>query len=186
MNTTEQAPMLKLYAIRNRDGQYFRAKGYGGCGKTWVDNLTKARVWPRTAPARAQITYFATSHSKYGVPKLVELHVTRVVEVDETARVKKVVAKKELNTALRAVRNRRDEIRRAEENLASEQARLDRLKHPEADERLRDRMMSGLKAAGWLEMDCDRWSDPVSGSKFNIDSAWAILMQRRSRQRGNV
>lgn len=84
MNT----PLLIMYAVRNRDKKYFRAKGYGGTGDTWVDSLSKARIYPKVGPARAQVTFFANNYPKFGIPDLVALLVTDVVVVNEKERVK--------------------------------------------------------------------------------------------------
>ena len=120
--------LMEFFAVRNRDGHYYRAKGYGGGGATWVTDLKKARIYARPGPARTQITYFATNHPDYGVPKLVRLMVTAVEEVDETARVNKSIAaavRRELN----AEKKRQKYIIESAEKAAKEaQARLDDLK----------------------------------------------------------
>ena len=39
-------PLLKMYAVRNSDGLYFRARGYSGYGKMWVEDLKFAKnLW---------------------------------------------------------------------------------------------------------------------------------------------
>jgi len=86
--------LLTMYAVRNKDGQYFRSKGYCGSGETWVDDIKKARIYPKPGPARAQVTFFAGAYPKYGVPDIVELRVTEVVAVDEAVRVKKALHRK--------------------------------------------------------------------------------------------
>jgi len=84
---------IKLYAVRNAEGQWFRRKGYGGYGKTWVDNFSAARIWNKIGHARAQVTYFAKHYPQYGIPELVELTVTGFEVLDETERVTKVLGK---------------------------------------------------------------------------------------------
>ena len=84
---------LVLYAVRNKDGWYFRAKG-GGLRGNWVDSLKKARIYSKPGPARAQVTFFANNYPKYGVPELVELRVTEVVTLNEDVRVKKSMNRK--------------------------------------------------------------------------------------------
>jgi hypothetical protein len=81
--------LLTMYAVRNRDGQFFRAKGYGGSGDTWVDSLKKARLYSKVGPARAQVTYFANKYPQYGIPELIELWVTDGGVLNEEDRVKK-------------------------------------------------------------------------------------------------
>ena len=54
---TEPQSALIMYAVRNRDGQYFRAKGYGGSGESWIEGLARARIYPRPGPARQVVTF---------------------------------------------------------------------------------------------------------------------------------
>jgi len=86
---------LKLYFVQNKEGKFFRAKGYGGYGKTWVDDVQKARIYNRIGPARATITWFANNYPEYGIPDLCEISVYNIqILHDEVERVKKAVAKK--------------------------------------------------------------------------------------------
>jgi len=120
-------PLLKMYAVRNRDGQFFRNKGYGGSRSTWVDGLQKARIWPKPGPARSQVTFFATSYPQYGVPELVELRVTEVAVLDESARVQKSIDRKAKKAAERAKRHAEWERDQAERKLKEAQSTLARL-----------------------------------------------------------
>jgi hypothetical protein len=45
---------LTLYAVRNREGKWFRAKGYGGYGDTWTPDIGKAKLYSKIARARAE------------------------------------------------------------------------------------------------------------------------------------
>jgi hypothetical protein len=86
--------LLTLYAVQNKDGKWFRAKGYGGGGKTWVDELNGAKIYAKIGQARAQVTYFAKNHPSFGIPNLVALDVISArVLVDEIPRAKKAVDK---------------------------------------------------------------------------------------------
>ena len=85
---------LTFYAVRNRNGQWFKAKGYGGYGKTWVNELTKARIYQRIGPARAMRTYFDKDNPQYGVPDIIELKVTEYNVLDESESVRKTAEKK--------------------------------------------------------------------------------------------
>jgi len=71
-----------LYAVMNKEGKYFRNKGYGGYGKSWVDGLKKARIYSHPGPAKAQITYWAKTFPEYGIPVLVELRVKEMNIID--------------------------------------------------------------------------------------------------------
>jgi len=71
---------LKFYAIRNRDGQWFRRKGYGGYGESWVEEITKARIFNKIGPARAQISWWFTNYPSFGCPEIVVFS-TQISEV---------------------------------------------------------------------------------------------------------
>ena len=45
---------MKLYAVRSKDGKYFRAKGYGGYGESWVDDIKNARLYKKLSQAYKQ------------------------------------------------------------------------------------------------------------------------------------
>lgn len=90
---------LDLYVVCNRNGQFLRAKGYGGSGEKWVNEINKARIYPKIGTARAQVTWFANNYPQYGVPKIVKLTCTGIEVLDEKERVKKsqkAKAKREL------------------------------------------------------------------------------------------
>ena len=120
-------PLMTVYAVRNKDGEYFRAKGYGGSGDTWVDSLKKARIYPKPGPARAQVTFFANNWPEFGVPELVELRVTEVVVLNEDKRVKKSQYRKEKEKAERAKRHAEWEHQKAQKQLKEAQETLRRL-----------------------------------------------------------
>jgi len=124
---------MTLYAVRNKDGQYFRAKGYGGSGETWVDSLSRARIYPKPGPARAQVTFFANNYPQYGIPKLVELHVTEVVDVDETSRVQKSQNRKAKEIVERKRRHAEWEKEQAEHKINEAKETLQRLKKAEKE-----------------------------------------------------
>ena len=121
-------PLLVMYAVRNKDGQYFRAKGYGGYGETWVDALSKARIYPRPAQARSRVTYFAEHFPSFGVPELVELRVTEIVALNESTRVKKSQQKKAAKRARWAENQAKSDLERAERKMKEAQAEIDRLR----------------------------------------------------------
>ncbi len=49
---------MKLYVVRNAKGQFFRAVGYEGYGPSWVDELERAKFYPKIGPAKGRVTYF--------------------------------------------------------------------------------------------------------------------------------
>ena len=115
---------LNFYIIQNKEGKYFRAKGFGGYGNTWVEDVKNARVYQKIGQARSRVSFFANTYPEYGVPDILELTVTGVTVLDETSRVEKAAkakAKKELKRVERAIEHQRV-------NLAHEQAILDERK----------------------------------------------------------
>lgn len=118
---------LTMYAVRNQEGKFFRAKGYGGYGDTWVDDLKKAKIYPRIGQARSRVTFFANTYPQYGIPDLVELRVTEMIAVQEVKRVKKSQSRKEKHEAEMKKQRAEWEKKRAEEQIAKAQATLRRL-----------------------------------------------------------
>lgn len=123
INTT-----LILYVVRNEKGQFFRAKGYGGGGATWVDDINKAKIYSHTGGARGTITWFANNYPKYPTLELIKLTVTGLEVMDETARVKKAQEKKAKQEAKRKQRQAEYKLAEAERNLKEAQEVLKRLK----------------------------------------------------------
>lgn len=123
----------KLYAVRNSSGQWFRAKGFGGYGDSWVDELEKARIYGKIATARACVSYWAGACPEYPAPELVELRVTEAVVLDEAARVakaKKSKAEREAEIARREAKWRlvsaKKEMERAKQELKRARAQAGR------------------------------------------------------------
>ena len=129
---------LSLYAVRNKEGKYFRAKGYGGYGSNWVDNIEQAKIYPKIGQARSRVTFFANNFPTFGVPDLIELKVTQAIVVDETKRVDNAIKKKEreilnkkIREAERKVQKAQNELnsaKSAKDNLVKAQTELDNLK----------------------------------------------------------
>ena len=116
---------LKLYAIRNKEKQWFRAKGYGGYGKSWVDDIKMAKIYSKPGPARGQITFWSNSYPEFGVPDLIELVVNNATVINEIDRVATAKKKRELKKA------------NAEKNLSNWQLELASRELREAQERIR-------------------------------------------------
>jgi hypothetical protein len=115
---------LELYAVRNQEGQWFRRKGYGGYGKTWVDDFKLARIYSKIGPARAIVSFFTNRWPEYGVPDLVVLKINEVVVLDESARVSQVKEKKKKEEERREIRQKEWELERATKALEEAQARF--------------------------------------------------------------
>lgn len=118
---------LTLYVVRNKEGQFFRSKGYGGYGKTWVDDINKCRVYSKIGPARSAVTFFANTYPDYGIPDIVELDVTSGTILDETARVQKAMAKKQRDEIKREIWSAEQRVLQAQSELNSAQQRKDKI-----------------------------------------------------------
>jgi hypothetical protein len=108
---------LEFYGVRNKEGKWFRAKGYGGYGETWVKELKKARIYNRIGPARAAVSYFANNFPKYGIPEIILFKCTEMVVLDETERVLKQKNRKELAKKKREMADRKWKLEEAKKNL---------------------------------------------------------------------
>ena len=120
--------VLVLCAVRNNKGQYFRAKGYGGGGNTWVDDINKAKIYGKTGGARGTITWFANNYPNYPTPDLIKLTVTGIEVMDEKGRVEKAKQKKAEQEANRKKAQAERDLKNAEEELARATERVKQLK----------------------------------------------------------
>ena len=103
---------LKLFAIRNSSGQFYRSKGWSYSGTSrynscWVDDINKAKIYTRAGGARGIVTYFGKAYPQYPAPELVIIETNKVLVVDESARIAKALEKE-------ALRKEREQLDRAE------------------------------------------------------------------------
>jgi len=116
--------MLTVYAIQNADGQWLRSKGYGGCGPSWVDDISLARLYQRIGTARGRVGYYVGAYPDLPPPKLFAFTCNEGVELDESARVAKVAKhkstqkkRKELADAKRKLKDANDRFAKAKKDL---------------------------------------------------------------------
>lgn len=117
---------LILYTVQNSEGHWFRR--YGGYGKTWVEDFSKARIYNRIGPARGIISFFANHYKDFPTPKLVELTIGKITVIDETERVVIQKQKKEIARERRSINAREQQLLRVQEDLYAAQERLKKLK----------------------------------------------------------
>lgn len=90
---------LKFYAVQSQDGKWFKSKGYDHSGwnsaKSWVDDISNAKIYQKPGPAKNQITFWAKKYPTYGVPYLVEISIGKCTYYDQEERVKKSILLKE-------------------------------------------------------------------------------------------
>jgi hypothetical protein len=127
-----QGDELRFYAVKNKDGQWFRRKGYGGGGESWVDKLSQARIYTKPGGARAVASWYANRYPGYGVPNLVVFKAVFEEEIDESLRVKKEEEREKAREAKRARARAENAKIRAEQALKKAQ---DDLKKAEEEQR---------------------------------------------------
>lgn len=120
-------PILELYAVRNKEGKYFRSKGYGGYGDTWVNDLKSAKIYAKLGQARARVTWFSTTYPKYGIPDICVLAVGSVEVLDETKRVEKAIQKKKVAKEKRELRMKKYQLERAQQEFKVAKQNLEKL-----------------------------------------------------------
>ena len=123
-NQPESITGCVLYAVRNSEGKWFRRKGYGGGGDSWVDKFDKARIYAKIGHARAIVSYWSENYSSYPTPIIVSLMIDRIEVLDESKRIAELKIKKaqaELKRKEREVKYRVEsaqrEYDRAKNNL---------------------------------------------------------------------
>ena len=108
---------IQLYVIMSQDGKFYRSKGYGGHGSSWVDSLSKAKIYPRPGPAKSQITFWATSYPEYGCPKLIVLEAGIKEVIPQEQRLETVIKKGEEKKKKRELESAESELARASRQL---------------------------------------------------------------------
>jgi hypothetical protein len=124
---------LFFYVVRNSDGEFFRAKGYGGYGQTWVKEITKARVYTKIGPARASVSYFANHYPEYPSPTILKMGVGAVEVINEAERVEKQKIKKQEAEERRKARQAKRNLEYAQKQFQESKERLERLKRHEEE-----------------------------------------------------
>jgi len=84
---------MELFALMNNAGQFMRARGFSGSGKSWVNGIKTARIYTSIGPAKAQVTYWKKNFPDYECPKIVVLEATIKEVLDQSDRVSKVIEK---------------------------------------------------------------------------------------------
>jgi hypothetical protein len=116
---------LSLFVVRNRDGKFFRRKGYGGRGDSWVSDLATARIYAKVGGARAIVSFFASKYPEFGVPDIVKLTVGATEVLNEAERIAAVIEKKKAARETKELHKKADELRAAQANFDRAKATLD-------------------------------------------------------------
>ena len=82
---------MEQYVVRNKEGKYFKSRGFDSYKERWVDNLEDAKIYQKIGTAKAQITYWARHFPEYGVPDLIILETMIKEVVPQGKRVKESI-----------------------------------------------------------------------------------------------
>lgn len=119
----------EFYLIRSADGKYLRAKGYGGNGECWVEDIGAAKVWTRLGTARSQVTFWANEYPEYGVPDIVVMTAKITKVLKEADRVKAAKTKKHLSKKKRELEMVNYRLERAQELKEQAEMEIEALKN---------------------------------------------------------
>lgn len=120
---------LELYAVQNHVGDFFRAKGFGGYGLSWVKEISSAKIYTKLSQARSRVTYF-NNNNPDNLPscKIIVLSVTDSQVLDETDRIVKVKKDKELSAVNKKKNLALDKLNKAKKELEEAEEELKKLK----------------------------------------------------------
>ena len=113
---------LTLYVVRNAAGQFFR-----GYGESWVDDINRAKIYPRIGSAKSVVTFWADNYPKFGIPDIVELRVTESVVLNQKERFSKVVTAKEKREAKKKEQSSKQKLLEAKKNYEKALKDLEKL-----------------------------------------------------------
>lgn len=108
---------LELYAVMNYTGQFFRTKGYGGYGNTWVADIKKAKTYGKIGQARSRVTWFSNTYPEYPPPSILKFKIGSYEILNELERVLKVKKTKAEKEAVRKTNQAKRDLVIAQEKL---------------------------------------------------------------------
>jgi hypothetical protein len=118
---------MKLYLVQNHEGKYFRAKGYGGRGLSWVDLPEHARIYTKIGPATSIITWWS-NHTNLPVAKLVVFDAQPIEIIDMTEKMLKKKLSHQKKIEKNRIKQNQHTIKCLQEAIAKEQRILEQLK----------------------------------------------------------
>lgn len=128
MSTDELKGMsIVFYVIRNDAGQFYKTRTSSRRAR-WVDELSTARIYGKESMARAKVTTYANENPKKPVPEIVEMHVIKVIVVDQKDRVADAQVKKLREEAEHAAVRKKRDLEDAAKQFDEARKRLERLK----------------------------------------------------------
>jgi len=128
MNNAPKGFELKLYAIKSKDGKWFKSRGQGGIGPRWVDGIDQAKIYSKPGPAKGVITYWGSNYPGFDTPDLVEITAKEFEVIDQTDRVNKVKEDREAKRLIAEAKNKQRKLERAQEEADRANKKLEELK----------------------------------------------------------
>jgi hypothetical protein len=122
---TKSVSELELYVVMNSSGQFFRAKGYGGYGNTWISDIKKAKTYGKIGQARSRVTWFYNTYSQYPPPTILKLKVGSYEVLNELERVLKASKTREQKEAERKTKQAKRDFEYAQEKLEKAKQELE-------------------------------------------------------------
>lgn len=118
---------LVLYAVRSKDGKWYKSRGQGVSGPRWVDGIDAAKIYTKPGPAKSIITWWAKNYPEFGVPDLVEITAREAKVIKQEDRVEKAKQKESEANARYKVKEQQMHLKIAKQRVAEAQEELDRL-----------------------------------------------------------
>jgi len=78
----EIKPLLILFAIRNKKGEWYRSKVMDGHSNNWTEDLDKARIYTKLGPARSVRTKWHKKYPELGKFDVIALKVAELTVLD--------------------------------------------------------------------------------------------------------
>ena len=119
---------MEFFAVKSYDGKYFHNVGYSHYGKTWVDDLSKAKIYGKIGQARARVTWFSQHHPEYPMPVIVKIIANEAIILNEEERVKNAILKKEEKRLIREKHFADAALKNAEREFKIAKDKLEKLK----------------------------------------------------------
>lgn len=118
---------FKIYAIRSKDGKWFKSRGQSGHGERWVENINSAKLYSTAGPAKGVISWWSKNYPQYGIPDLVEIVSKEFSIIDQVDRVKESRRKELIKIEKNKEIEKLQEIEKAKKELENAQKRIKEL-----------------------------------------------------------
>ena len=120
---------MKIYVVRNSEGKYFRAIGYGGYGSNWVDELSRAKFYTKIGQAKSRVTYFFGDDPSFGCPEILEFELEegKAKVLDMKSETEKKIKKKKESLLKKEIRYKEYQRKCLEEDKKGIEDKLKKL-----------------------------------------------------------